>query len=74
MIRATGRYQQQSLKLDAPVELEEGARVVVEITPAIEAADADWSDVGIARLEEEWDNPDDAIYDDWRALYGVPAG
>ncbi len=22
-------------------------------------------------MEQEWDNPEDAIYDDWKNLYGV---
>lgn len=30
-----------------------------------------WSELGMNRLEEEWDNPGDAIYDDWRKHYGV---
>lgn len=75
MIRATGRYHQQTLKLDDPVALEDGARVVIEITPAdAMEADVEWSDIAMERLEAEWDNPTDAIYDDWRTLYGVPAG
>lgn len=32
---------------------------------------ADWQSLGLKALEEDWDNPDDAIYDDWRMLYGV---
>ena len=30
-----------------------------------------WALLGTARLEEEWDNPQDAVYDDWKRLYGV---
>jgi len=26
-----------------------------------------------AALARDWDNEDDAIYDNWRELYGVPA-
>lgn len=75
MIRATGRYQQQTLQLDLPIAIEEGARVVVEITPAEEPAgvDADWSDAGMSRLEDDWGNAEDAVYDNWRSLYDVPA-
>ena len=32
----------------------------------------DWRDLSMSRLEQEWDNPEDAIYDDWKWLYGVP--
>ena len=27
-----------------------------------------WQELGMSRLEEEWDNPDDAIYDNWKNL------
>jgi len=78
MIRATGRYRNQTLELDRPLDLEEGTRVVVDVDPQAAEADADlrteWSDIGMARLDEVWDNAGDAIYDDWRALYGLPAG
>lgn len=33
----------------------------------------DWQHLGLTAFEKDWDNPDDAVYDDWRALYGVPA-
>ena len=33
-----------------------------------------WAELGMNRLEAEWDNPQDAIYDDWRRLYGVERG
>ncbi len=33
-----------------------------------------WAELGMERLESEWDNPQDAIYDDWRRLYGVERG
>lgn len=34
--------------------------------------EGEWQRSGLAALEKDWDNQDDAIYDDWRALYGVP--
>jgi hypothetical protein len=33
--------------------------------------DEAWREVGMSRLEEEWDNPEDAICDNWRKLYGM---
>ena len=33
----------------------------------------DWQQLGLAAFEKEWDNEEDAIYDDWRTIYGVPA-
>ena len=31
-----------------------------------------WSFLSEASLQRIWDNEDDAIYDNWRELYGVP--
>jgi hypothetical protein len=36
--------------------------------------EAEWQKLSLAAFEREWDNPDDAIYDNWRELYGVSAG
>ncbi|OIO97489.1 MAG: hypothetical protein AUK03_02405 [Anaerolineae bacterium CG2_30_64_16] len=33
-----------------------------------------WSFLSEASLQRVWDNPEDAVYDNWRELYGVPAG
>ena len=71
MIRLKGRWEQSSLKLDQPLSLPEGTEVVVEIRTIDEAADAEWRELGMQRLEAEWDNPADAVYDNWKELYGV---
>ncbi|MBI3959176.1 MAG: hypothetical protein HY328_10225 [Chloroflexi bacterium] len=39
-----------------------------------EQDEADWQQMGLAFFEKDWDNPDDAIYDNWRELYEVQAG
>ncbi len=31
-----------------------------------------WSHLSAAAFNEDWDNPEDAIYDNWRTLYGIP--
>jgi hypothetical protein len=36
--------------------------------------EADWQALSIAAFEADWDNPADAIYDDWRIHYGVEEG
>ncbi len=74
MIRVTGRYQKQSVELDAPLSLSDGT--VVEVVVRVKADPSvtereEFADLGMARLEEEWDNPEDAIYDDWKQLYGL---
>jgi hypothetical protein len=33
-----------------------------------------WSFLSEDALARVWDNEEDAIYDNWRELYGVPAG
>jgi hypothetical protein len=55
--------------LDQPLNLADGTEVDVEIHPADERED--WMELGMSRLEEEWSNPQDTIYDDSKKLYGV---
>lgn len=74
MIRAKGQYRNQTLVLEQPLALREGAEVEIEIHVTEDAPEAErqqWSDVGMDRLEEEWNRPEDAVYDDWKKLYGV---
>jgi len=74
MIRAKGRYRNQTLELEQPLALADGTEVEVDIHPAGESQaleDQGWIELGMGRLEETWDNPQDAIYDDWKKLYGV---
>ncbi len=35
--------------------------------------DAHWSAMGLQAFEKDWDNAEDAVYDDWRKAYGIPA-
>ncbi len=77
MIRIKGLCRDQKLELEAPVNLPEGTEVVVEIRSRTEVEKAErdaWSELGMSRLEEEWNNPQDAVYDNWRNLYGVDRG
>jgi len=30
-----------------------------------------WAQLSAAAFNQDWDNPEDAIYDNWRELYGV---
>ncbi|HFD39224.1 MAG TPA: hypothetical protein ENJ31_05170 [Anaerolineae bacterium] len=34
-------------------------------------ADAAWSALGLESFQRDWDNDEDAIYDNWREYYGV---
>jgi hypothetical protein len=33
--------------------------------------EADWQQLSISTFEADWDNEEDAIYDEWRTHYGV---
>ena len=74
MVRAKGRYRDQVLELEEPLALPDGAVVEIDIYLADEIQEFEmdsWSLLGMTRLEEVWNNPDDAVYDDWKKLYGV---
>jgi hypothetical protein len=74
MIRAKGRYRNQTVELEQPLALVEGTEVEIDIRVAEGESDVErhgWIESGLGRLEEEWDNPEDALYDDWKKLYGV---
>ena len=50
------------------------AKLLLESILAGESADeADWSTMSLDTFQRDWDNAEDAIYDNWRELYGVPA-
>ena len=74
MTHTTGKYRRQRVDLDEPIELADGTLVEVQIRPIANSdriERASWAQVGMDRLEEEWNNPEDAAYDDWKTLYGV---
>lgn len=35
--------------------------------------EVDWQELSLAAFEKDWDNEEDAIYDNWRTHYGGPA-
>jgi hypothetical protein len=48
------------------------AKLLLDTVVAGDAEDtADWQALGLSAFEMDWDNPDDAIYDDWRTFYDV---
>ncbi|MBI1879170.1 MAG: hypothetical protein HYR94_13280 [Chloroflexi bacterium] len=48
------------------------AKLLLDSLVANEARDeSDWLKLSLASFETDWDNPDDAIYDDWRELYDL---
>ncbi len=74
MIRAKGRYRNQTLELEQPLAIAEGTEVDIDVHVGQEgesSEDQGWAEFGIGRLEQEWDNAEAAMYDDWTKLYGV---
>lgn len=40
------------------------------VTPQVDE-ESDWQNLSLTAFAADWDNPDDAIYDNWREHYGV---
>lgn len=68
-IRLVAKSQRRELSEVAAAVLEEGL-------PLLESqlSDPDWHSMSLASFTKDWDNSEDAIYDDWRELYGISAG
>lgn len=50
------------------------ARLLLDSVLAKEVdEESDWQGLSLSAFEKDWDNEDDAIYDNWRELYGIPA-
>ena len=57
-----------------PVERVALAKLLLESVLTGEVSDeAHWTAMGLDAFQNEWDNSEDAIYDNWKELYGVPA-
>jgi hypothetical protein len=58
-----------------PVERLTLAKLLLDSLLSDDAEDeADWMKMSLAAFEKDWDNPEDAIYDNWREIYGVSTG
>lgn len=70
-----GVYRDGKVELtEDPGDVRDETRVIVTFLLATEAQDIEpqrWAELGMDRLEQEWDNPEDAVYDDWKKLYDV---
>ena len=69
MVRVNARYAQGQLVLDQPLDLPEGAEVVIDIHQVETDEQQAW-ELACSRLEAEWDLADPS-FDDWRKLYAV---
>lgn len=49
------------------------AKLLLESVLASELdGEAEWSAMSLDSFQRDWDNTEDAIYDNWRELYGIP--
>ena len=46
---------------------------IQQLIQEILADEADWQKLSLEQFQKGLDNPEDAIYDNWREHYGVPA-
>jgi hypothetical protein len=77
MIRMRGVIRNNHLELEQPLGLADGTVVEVEVRLPGEGEASEreaWDALAGERLDREWDNPADAVYDDWRRLPGAGAG
>jgi hypothetical protein len=72
--RQVSRLFEAARQLQAKERLVLARLLLDSILDAELEAEADWSAMSLAPFEKDWDNPEDAIYDNWRDHYGVPAG
>jgi len=50
------------------------AKLLLEsVLVAEPSEETEWSAMGLEAFQKDWDNPEDAIYDNWRVHYGIPA-
>ncbi|MBI4675328.1 MAG: hypothetical protein HY741_27100 [Chloroflexi bacterium] len=69
--RLTALAAQEGVSAD--VLLHRAIEQFLALAAASETDRADWQALGLAAFEREWDNPEDAVYDQWREHYGVDA-
>jgi hypothetical protein len=51
------------------------AKLLLDSLLAAESQDEnDWLKLSLASFEADWNNPEDAVYDNWREVYGLQAG
>lgn len=56
------------------VIVEKALNVLFELTDLLErdSESREWAHLSEASLQRVWENDEDAVYDNWKDLYGVP--
>lgn len=55
------------------VPITENNSVLSPVFKAEAMGETDWNNMSLASFEKEWENPEDAVYDNWREVYGILA-
>jgi hypothetical protein len=66
----------QSQHVSEDQVIEKALDILFSLADPLESAEErqGWSSLSEQSLQRVWDNESDASYDNWRELYGVPAG
>lgn len=70
-------YERQVRMLPVAERLQLVRLVIDGLSETVEewaTAEEEWMVLGLNALQKEWDNPEDAVYDDWREAYDVSTG
>jgi predicted transcriptional regulator len=70
--RLTQLAEQRGLPEDTLIEKALDLMFSLSEEADAEEARRTWQTMGMKALERVWDNDADAVYDNWRELYGVP--
>lgn len=56
-----------------PVERVTLAKLLLESVLEGVSDEVDWLALSLSSFQRDWDNAEDAIYDNWREKYGIPS-
>ncbi len=54
--------------------IQQSIQLLLKKAITTKALETDWQAMSLSAFEADWDNPEDAIYDDWRTRYGLEEG
>jgi len=75
--RARRLYEQQVRRLPIGERLQLVRLVIDELSNTASWGndeDEEWAILSLENFQQDWHNPDDAIYDNWREAYGLSTG
>jgi hypothetical protein len=75
--RAQQLYETQVKNLPIAERLQLIKLVIDDLSNVVtqqEGEDEEWTALSLESFHQEWDNPEDAVYDNWQEAYGVSTG